>query len=798
MRQKSWEGGPGFNIGLANRTLQFYLHLEQQQGFPFSHAAVGDGSWSGGDDTVARSALLHDGTVLGGRMDDELVGGSRNNYDGETAHRVDVLATLRGARLLYIFDSTSPVQACERFRRCTIAERTNFECDDMMSTTMELEQRQEVLVYAWAKSHCGHLLEASVDALAKRAMNDAHITAVPYITPRHTSIRFFAKSSERTLMLHASNLDIVRRHYSRRSGLHAAVHEVDALRAAKLTERDQRDIRRLRDDHARLQASEAYPNTGPDSTGAALRKEGCPCGGGPQDRHHLLWHCQLRAVVAERHTHLLPACTTLLSALSACETNGVHDVCKACCDALEVGGTPRGYSSIRGTQPVVVSDDQMRDIALRHMLGIVETPSSERGLAAALLKARPVLLSVVAMLRAAEQASRRHTAVIAARCRARPRLRDALHWMWLSSWLFPGRRSQGAAGDAHASSSGGASDSEVDVTVEVIRRRTQLVSTWQMQGCFARGDAKGNVARVTQLLTQRVDHRDRVASTAAGDRLLAQAQLDSVMEARTIAQEQHLDVRVLDDVRHQYHAAGVLSTRAQDGAQLCAAFARRTLVQWQTVARTLHNFAMRVARDRQRRVSAAAAGMLQSIDEAPRLSVATRKRLAAQAQLRLTDERRIVAKLHRAAPKARCSRRACKCPGFVCRVFQATPRAGFSSEQALTHGAATRKRRAAGASTAQSQRKTRGRYGVASHASLESAPAAAAPLAAIVMDSSIDLLTDDSNGALQRAFVQPGVALGVGGALFDIQDSALRALTESAASAGAVARVGSRKSHRVG
>ena len=110
--ETSWRGGPGFCVQLANLTLDAMLADEQLQGFAYTAAVVGDGSWDPRAQRVARAALLHDGTRLGGALaTDDIIGGSRDNYDAELAHRVDALAVLAGKRVLYIFDSTSPILA---------------------------------------------------------------------------------------------------------------------------------------------------------------------------------------------------------------------------------------------------------------------------------------------------------------------------------------------------------------------------------------------------------------------------------------------------------------------------------------------------------------------------------------------------------------------------------------------------------------------------------------------------------------------------------------------------------------
>ena len=170
-------------------------------------AAVGDGSWDPQTTRVARSALLNDGRVLGGSIDtSDVVGGARNNYDGESAHRLDVLAAVPGERLFYIFDSTSPIAASERFRRLTTSARSRCECDDWLGTGLVLENDMQMVAYWWSKSHIGHLPEAAVDALAKEGTKVGAHEPVPHRRSRHVSLRFYAKKSERDFMLTALNM----------------------------------------------------------------------------------------------------------------------------------------------------------------------------------------------------------------------------------------------------------------------------------------------------------------------------------------------------------------------------------------------------------------------------------------------------------------------------------------------------------------------------------------------------------------------------------------------------------------
>jgi hypothetical protein len=115
----------------------------------------------------------------------------------------------------------------------------------------------------------GHLVEAAVDALAKNMSDD--VVPVPSAWSRHVSLRFYAKRSERDLALTSASIGIARR-LPCSAGLRVTCQHTDALRAVRLCERDQIVIRMMRDDHARLQASRAYPDQGPHSLGAYLRR----------------------------------------------------------------------------------------------------------------------------------------------------------------------------------------------------------------------------------------------------------------------------------------------------------------------------------------------------------------------------------------------------------------------------------------------------------------------------------------------------------------------------------------------
>jgi len=57
-------------------------------------------------------------------------------------------------------------------------------CDDWLAWAMAFEQRLETLTYWWSHSHCGHLPEAAVDALAKSFLSGE---PVPLSSPRPLS-----------------------------------------------------------------------------------------------------------------------------------------------------------------------------------------------------------------------------------------------------------------------------------------------------------------------------------------------------------------------------------------------------------------------------------------------------------------------------------------------------------------------------------------------------------------------------------------------------------------------------------
>ena len=363
---------------------------------------------------------MHDGSVLGGALAPGFPTAQRTNYDSETVHRIDVLAQVWDEDVLYIFDSTSPIEASDHFRRSSCAARMDFALDEWMATTMALEDEQRSLVYFWSRSHCGHVLEAAVDMLAKDFLEGTPVD-VPRTVCRHASGFGYAAGSNRALALWASAVHMVRSYaaLATTKGARASAGEMDVLRGARMTERQCVHIMRLRDDHANLRHSRRYVAGGDaHSAGAYVRCEICPCGGGVQSRSHLLWWCTLPGVARRRVQELLPAVVTHTTALSAGEpVTGLHATSVAVMDALRGGGAPESGG-------------------WRYLLGLVVRPSNARVPVPARC-GRAVLLAVLGMHDAMVSASARGTSAAVARSHRHARLRRALAWLRLHTWLHP-------------------------------------------------------------------------------------------------------------------------------------------------------------------------------------------------------------------------------------------------------------------------------------------------------------------------------------------------------------------------
>ena len=409
---------------------------EQGQGFAYTAAVAGDGSWDPRAKRASRAALLHDGTRLGGALDtDDLIGGTRDNYDAELAHRVDALAVLSGRRVFYVFDSTSPILAGEHFRRLSLPARSRMLCDDWLAWAMAHEQRLETVTYWWSHSHCGHLPEAAVDALAKSFLK-RDPSPLPRVPSRHRSIRHYARGSERDLMLHVYNLHVVHTQYTSSTSLYARPGCIELLRHAKLNDQQRSLVLAIRDDRVRLLGSRAFPHAGPHSLGAVLREKGCPCGKGPQTVEHVLWECALASVAARRGSLLLPACAALGAALDLCEpASRDHAVSSIVRRALERGQYPEAYNALTGATSTRITREEARSAALAHVLGIVREPTNWFRPTAQL--ARPLLRATLAMIAAALHASELTLRAAALASHRRTALHRALQRVRYHTWTHP-------------------------------------------------------------------------------------------------------------------------------------------------------------------------------------------------------------------------------------------------------------------------------------------------------------------------------------------------------------------------
>ena len=422
-------GGPGYCVALAQRTMDALLHAEQQQGYPWTMAAAGDGTWKpeeegGYGSGLGRGALLHDGRQLGGEMEGQnepgvmqLYGGRRHNFDTELAARLDVLdvASISSEfgvheRLLYIYDSTSPIQAGASFRQLHTRARMKKECDDMLGSAMALEDELSTATYWWLKSHRGHLLSAAPDIIADGYVvsgGSGEYVQVPSRPSRHRSAVFYAKRSERDLAMEVAchwvteqlvAQETTRRAARRAAALHpsdaradpvraSAESEVDVLRwGVRLDERDQRTLMELRWDRFNLMHSAGARTTGrPSSLGRWLQSVQCPCGLGKQTREHVLWTCSL---CGDERAALEAPLVELAGSLGKLSVvSGTHAEASTC--RLEMAyPTEGGPVGVRGERCV------------RYLLGVVRNPEGgDSRLAVALRPMAAVLRAVASMAR---------------------------------------------------------------------------------------------------------------------------------------------------------------------------------------------------------------------------------------------------------------------------------------------------------------------------------------------------------------------------------------------------------------
>ena len=130
-----------------------------------------------------------------------------SNFDSELAARMIGLAETAEAgaeRVLCVFDATSPVMKSMKFRRQDVRARSRCACDEWLGTLLVLEDEHEEIHYDWCRSHTetkmphsavgSYLYNVVADKLCDGARKGV---AVPWRRPRHKTMRFAARGSER-------------------------------------------------------------------------------------------------------------------------------------------------------------------------------------------------------------------------------------------------------------------------------------------------------------------------------------------------------------------------------------------------------------------------------------------------------------------------------------------------------------------------------------------------------------------------------------------------------------------------
>ena len=119
--------------------------------------------------TIARAAVRHDGTVVGGAFDER---DGANTYVAELAALIEALQTEPdGGRIIIVFYATSPVRAALRYGRVHARRKGCHYAHVLLDTLTQEARRHELVLLIWQRSHVGSPVnewaDIAVDAIAK-------------------------------------------------------------------------------------------------------------------------------------------------------------------------------------------------------------------------------------------------------------------------------------------------------------------------------------------------------------------------------------------------------------------------------------------------------------------------------------------------------------------------------------------------------------------------------------------------------------------------------------------------------
>ena len=122
---------------------------------------------------VSQAAARHDGAVVSGVIDPKY---GLDNYVGELAALLQAVHDAEaGARVVVVFDATSPVRAWLRFRGRHARHKLSYYARHLLDTFEQLVQKCEVVVLVWQTSHVGSPANEWADLLATLALQRAMV-----------------------------------------------------------------------------------------------------------------------------------------------------------------------------------------------------------------------------------------------------------------------------------------------------------------------------------------------------------------------------------------------------------------------------------------------------------------------------------------------------------------------------------------------------------------------------------------------------------------------------------------------